>query len=79
MSPEFVVYDELGAEEAESILATQSLGVPLIASAHAPSLYALLSRRTFSQLNESGIFATYVGIRREGNGFSFDISERSEL
>ncbi len=76
MSPEFLICDELGASEADSVLSTQSFGVPLIASAHAPSLDALLSRRVFKQLDESGIFNTYVGIRREGVGFSFDITER---
>ncbi len=76
MSPEFIVCDELGSGEAESILATESFGVPLIASAHAPSLDALLSRKVFKHLDECGIFNTYVGVRREGRGFSFDISER---
>ncbi|MBQ8254954.1 MAG: AAA family ATPase [Clostridia bacterium] len=76
MSPQYVVCDELGADEAASILSTQSFGVPLIASAHAPSLDALLKRKVFKQLDESGVFSTYVGITREGRGFSFDISER---
>ncbi len=79
MSPQYVVCDELGAEEADSILSTQSFGVPLIASAHAPSLDSLLSRQVFKKLDESGIFSAYVGIRREGRGFSFDISERKSL
>lgn len=76
MSPEFIVCDELGSSEADSVLATQSFGVPLIASAHAPSLDSLLSRKVFKDLDECGIFSTYVGVRREGCGFSFDISER---
>jgi stage III sporulation protein AA len=76
MSPEYVVCDELGADEASSILSTQSFGVPIIASAHAPSLEALLSRRVFKELDECGVFSTYVGIRRERHGFAFDISER---
>ncbi len=79
MSPQYVVCDELGADEANCVLSTQSFGVPLIASAHAPSLDALLSRKVFKELDECGIFATYVGITREGRGFSFDISERKPL
>ncbi len=79
MSPEYIICDELGQSEADSVLSTQSFGVPLIASAHAPSLDALLSRKVFRELNESGIFQTYVGIRREGRGFSFDITERRAL
>ncbi len=75
MSPQYIVCDELGASEAESVLSTQSFGVPLIASAHAPSLDGLLKRKVFRLLHESGIFSTYVGITREGRGFSFNISE----
>ena len=76
MSPEYVVCDELGGAEAESVLSTQSFGVPLIASAHAPSLDALLSRKVYKELDALGVFTTYVGVRREQHGFSFDISER---
>ena len=78
MSPQYVVCDELGAEEAASVLSTQSFGVPLIASAHAPSLDALRSRRVFYELDKSGVFETYVGIARDGVGFSFDITERKK-
>ena len=77
MSPQFIVCDELGASEAESVLSTQSFGVPLIASAHAPSLDALLKRKTFRLLDESGIFSTYVGVSRDRHGFNFDITIRS--
>lgn len=79
MSPQYVVCDELGADEAEAVLSTQSFGVPLIATAHAPSLQSLLKRSVFARLNESGIFDIYVGLRREGRGFAFDITERSEI
>ena len=77
MSPEYVVCDELGSSEADSILSTQSFGVPLIASAHAPSLDVLLRRRVFNELDKNGVFSLYVGIRREGHGFTFDITERT--
>ncbi len=77
MSPEYVVCDELGSSEADSILSTQSFGVPLIASAHAPSLDVLLRRRVFNELDKNGVFSLYVGIRREGYGFTFDITERT--
>lgn len=78
MSPQYVVCDELGAQEAEAVLNTQSFGVPLIATAHAPSLPSLLQRKTFFELDKSGVFSLYVGISRQGKGFSFDITERKK-
>ena len=73
MSPQYLLCDELGAEEADAILAAQNAGVPLIASAHAPSLEALLRRPALRRLHEAGVFGHYVGIRREGRGFFFDM------
>lgn len=75
MSPEYLFCDELGSSEAESILLTQNVGVPLVASAHAPSLEALLRRPTMKRLYLAGVFGYYVGIKREGRGFFFDITE----
>ncbi len=76
MSPQFIFCDELGRDEAEAVLATLSFGVPLVATAHAPSLNALLSRKVFASLDEFGVFSLYVGLSRQGRGFTFDITER---
>ena len=78
MSPQYLVCDELGQEEAEAILRVQSGGVPLIASAHAPSLDALLRRPTFRALHEAGIFSFYVGLRREGVGLGLTVTSRED-
>ncbi len=78
MSPQYLLCDELGAEESESILAAQNAGVPLIASAHAPSLEALLRRPAMKRLDEAGVFGQYVGIKREGRSFFFDLVSRRE-
>ncbi len=78
MSPQYLLCDELGAEEAESVLSAQNAGVPLIASAHAPSLSALLRRPAMRALDEAGVFGFYVGLKREGHGFYFDIVSRRE-
>lgn len=75
MTPQYLICDELGAEEAESILALQNAGVPLIASAHACSLEALWQRPAMKQLREAGVFALFVGLRREGRGYYFHITE----
>ena len=75
MSPQYIISDELGAEEAESVLAAQNCGVPLIATAHASSLEGLMKREAFVKLHRAGVFGTYVGIRRMGAGYGFDITE----
>lgn len=76
MSAQYIICDELGKDEAEMLLSTQSYGVPTIATAHSPSLDALLSRRVFAELDREGIFSLYVGIAREGRGFSIKLDER---
>lgn len=78
MSPQYLLCDELGSEEAESVLAAQNAGVPLIASAHAPSLEALLRRPTMRRLHEAGVFGQYVGVKREGRRFFFNVESRKE-
>ena len=78
MSPQYLICDELGAEEAEQILVTQNAGVPLVASAHASSLSALLQRPAMQALRQAGVFSLYVGLRREGRGYYFDITEQPE-
>ena len=73
MSPQYLICDELGQRDAEALLETQSLGVPTVATAHAPSLEALMSRSIFKELDRCGMFSLYVGLQREGRGFSFRI------
>ena len=78
MSPQFIICDELGTEESVSVLSAQNCGVPLVASAHAPSLDSLLTRKSFRELDEAGVFGFYVGIKREKNGYIFDVTERKK-
>lgn len=78
MSPQYIICDELGAEEAKAVLSTQSFGVPLIATAHAESFEGLIGRTVFKELDRTGIFSTYVGLSREGRGFSFNVTERTD-
>lgn len=78
MSPQYIICDELGAEEAKSVLEAQNCGVPLIASAHALTLEGLLMRQAMRELDRARVFEFYVGIRRMGNGFSFEITRRGD-
>lgn len=69
LAPEVVICDEIGGiEEAEAILAVQNCGVPLIASAHAPTLGRLLARSAIAILAGAGIFGAYIGIERGPQG-----------
>ncbi len=79
MSPQYLLCDELGTEETKAVLSAQNAGVPLIASAHAPTLSALLRRPSFLALHQAAIFGFYVGLKREGQGFFFDIVRREEV
>lgn len=74
MSPQALVCDELGGrEETEAILSAQSGGVPLYATAHASDMKSLLSRPNLKLLYEGGVFEKYVGLKREGERFIFDV------
>ncbi len=78
MAPQYLVCDELGNEEAESILGAQNAGVPLIASAHAPSLEALLRRPALLALDKAGVFGYYAGLERDGSVLRLTVTERKE-
>ena len=75
MSPEYLVCDEIGSDEIESILASQNAGVPLIASAHAPSKKALLRRPGMRRLREAGLFRFYIGLSRKNGAPRLTIEE----
>ena len=77
MSPQVILCDEIGGEkEAEAILIAQNSGVPLIATAHADSYRAVLSRPHIRTLCAGGVFSCFVGLSREDGSLSFDIRQR---
>lgn len=71
MNPEVIICDEIGGEsEAAAILDSQNCGVPLIATAHAPNLSALMRRRGITVLHNARVFGSYLSLRiGEGGGF----------
>ncbi len=80
MSPEYIICDEIGSEEADSILAFQSGGVPLIVGAHAETLDKLLKSGAPSRLHRAGIFDLYVNIKIADSGERrLDIIRRDEI
>ena len=80
MSPQYVICDEIGLSEAETILACQSLGVPMIVGAHARSIDSLIHSGPFSRLHSAGLFDLYVGIRvLENSERVLDIVRREDI
>lgn len=76
LSPEAIFCDEIGMpDDSEAVLAAANSGVPIIASAHAESLEMLLRRPQMARLYEDRVFLRYVGIRRKGNAYSFNIND----
>ncbi|MFA5561731.1 MAG: hypothetical protein WDA00_03745 [Eubacteriales bacterium] len=81
LSPEVVVCDEIGGyEDAESVLALQHCGVPLIASAHADTTAGLLARSPIRLLVDSGVFGAFVGIfRGAGNRYTYRVDYHESI
>ena len=80
LNPQLIVCDEIGSDASESnaIRNAHNSGVPLLASAHASDLAALLSRPSIAMLNESACFGYYVGIVRHGNDFKYTVKSYSD-
>ncbi len=64
MSPEVILIDEVGADDASGISEVLRCGIPIVATAHASSFGELKARRSLSVLLSTGAFDTYVGISR---------------
>lgn len=68
MSPELLICDEIGGEEADAILENGRGGLPLIAAAHGGSVHELYARPSLHRLLAAGIFRCCVGLSRSGEG-----------
>ncbi len=73
MAPDIVICDEIGNdEETQALLANQSAGVPIIASAHGESYSSLINRSNIQRMDERGVFGCYIGIKRRSSGEKYD-------
>ena len=71
LGAQLVVLDEIGSlTDAEAILNAANCGVPIVASAHADTLAALLLRPAFKRLYEARVFSHYAGLSRDANGIT---------
>ncbi len=80
LGTQLIICDEIGNRaEADAICEAHNCGVPLIATAHAGSLYELLAKPGIASLHKSGCFGAYVGLSRKGDfGFDYDICKRED-
>lgn len=65
LSPEIIMVDEVGGDDAEALLRVIRCGVPVVATAHASDFEQLSSGTAISPLIDEGIFDTFVGIKVE--------------
>lgn len=64
MSPDLIMIDEIGADDAESLLSVTKCGIPLVATAHAGSLRELLTKPSLQGLLSASVFSLALGISR---------------
>ena len=76
MSPEVVMLDEVGGEDAAALLGVVRCGVPIVATAHASSIDELYSKASLTPLLECGAFDVFVGISRTGSAYSLSVDRR---
>ncbi len=81
LGTQLIICDEIGTRaEADAICEAHNCGVPLVATAHAGSVFELLGKSGIADLHRSGCFGAYVGLTRKGEfGFSYDICKREDV
>ena len=73
LSPEVIIVDEVGGDDAAALLGVIRCGVPVIATAHAGDFEELSSGVAVSGLIDEGIFDTFVGIKADGGRYSLSV------
>ena len=62
LSPQLIMIDEIGAEDAEAILSVIKCGIPIVATVHASSKEELMSKPALKPLFETSAFSVALGI-----------------
>lgn len=80
--PEYILCDEIGKEDiVEALSDVQNRGVPVIMTAHAGSIYELMSRTIFQRMHRDKVFDTYVSIDslKDNDSANFSFINREEV
>lgn len=62
LSPQLIMIDEIGKDDAEALMGVVRCGIPLIATAHASDLAEIITRPALRPLIDLGVFSVFVGI-----------------
>jgi stage III sporulation protein AA len=66
MSPDVIIIDEIGCDDAAAIADAVRSGIPVVATAHAGSLIELKSKSLLRPLYDVGAFDVFAGISEKG-------------
>ena len=75
LSPEVLMIDEIGADDATELVSVVRCGIPLVATAHASGFDELMAKPSLKPLFETGAFSVFVGIFREGGSYSLTVDK----
>lgn len=76
MSPDLIMIDEIGAEEAASLCSVARFGIPLVATAHSASLEEVLAKPALRPLLDCGCFDIFVGISERNGEYRLAVDRR---
>ena len=75
MSAELIIIDEIGAEDATSIIDVVRCGVPIIASVHASSFEEIMKKTSLSGLVKCKAFETFIGINLDNGNYRLKVDK----
>ncbi len=73
MSPDLIMIDEIGADEAEAMVGALRCGIPFIATAHASSFEEVTVKPSLKPVFACGAFSVLVGISKARGTYSLDV------
>lgn len=73
LSPELIIIDEIGKDDADALINTVRCGIPLLASAHAGDLKDLESRKNLARILSMKVFSTFVGIKKQNGKYKLTV------
>ncbi len=80
LSAEVLIVDEISSEaDADALMRASGAGVTVVATSHGDSVRGVMSRECMRTLIGSGIFSSYVIIRRDGIGFKAVFGDSNDV
>lgn len=73
MSPDLIMIDEIGADEAEAITGALRCGIPFVATAHASSFDEVTVKPSLKPIFACGAFGVLVGISKGQGTYALDV------